>query len=339
MKIKIILSIAFLISISFESFGQNFTILDQLQDSINANSKKLNISEVLEVKNIANIKIIKLISEAIKQEKSIFFNFDSLKIISVLTSDDKNLRIFSWVIPFDDGSYSYYGIVQSYNQKNKTYLTTILTDNTAKISKPMSMSLNANKWYGSRYYNLITNKYHGKKLYTLLGWKGLDYTKKAKVIEVVDIKTNGSPTFGYGIFNLDGCEYFENDKRPKRLVYIYSADASMNMNYETQTILNEVKKSKLKSTPISKGFNSQKKAVRTKPKYQKIVGEMIVVDRLLPLNENIKGMYQFYIPALNIIDALYFEKGKWKYYADIDARNKVISPERKSKIDYNLKQD
>jgi len=63
---------------------------------------------------------------------------------------------------------------------------------------------------------------------------------------------------------------------------------------------------------------------------------MIVMDQIAATSPAMEGIYQFYIPKINVIDALYFERGKWKYYGDIDARNKGDSPQRKDNIDYDL---
>jgi len=316
--------------------AQNINFLNQLQDSIIVYSSKLTINNSAEIKNAANKKLIKLITKAARQEKSIDFGFDSLNIVSVLTSDDKVLRIFTWLIPYDDGSYLYSGVIQAYSKSKKLYGITILKDNTNRITKPMKKILTAEKWYGARYYQLITKKYHRKKYYTVIGWKGIDGVLTSKVVDVIDIKSNGRLVFGYSIFNLDESDYFPRNNHPKRVIYTFSAEVHMNLVYQQQTILKKVKESRLKSSPIAKGFNAQKKEVRTKPKYKKIVAKMIVMDQIAPTSPSMEGIYQFYIPKINVIDALYFEKGKWRYYSDIDARNKGVSPQKKDNIDYEL---
>lgn len=334
-KIFFFISIC-IFSFQFNSIAQNINFLNKLQDSILVYSSKLTISNSMEIKNEANEKLIKFITKAARQEKSIDFNFDSLKIVSVLTSDDKVLRIFTWLIPYDDGSYLYSGVIQAYSKSKKLYNLTVLNDYTTKIIRPMKKTLTAKKWYGARYYQLITKKYHGKKYYTVIGWKGIDGVLTSKVIDVIDIKSNGRLVFGYGIFNMDDSDYFTRNTHPKRVIFTFSAEVHMNLAYQQQTILKKVKDSRLKSSPIPVGFNAQKKEVRTKPKYKKIVAKMIVMDQIAPTNPSMEGIYQFYIPKINVIDALYFERGKWKYYSDIDARNEGNSPDRKDNINYEL---
>jgi len=337
---KAITSILILILISSINIkAQNIKLINQIQDSIIVYSKKLTINTPEEVKKAANEKINKFIIKATHQEKSIDFGFDSLNIISVLTSDDKLLRTFTWIIPYDDGSYGYGGVIQAYSKSKKLYNSTILKDKTSRIFNPMKKSLTAEKWYGARYYQLITKKYHRRKYYTVIGWKGIDGVVTSKVIDVINIKSNGRLIFGYGIFNMKDADAFSRNTRPKRVVLTFSAETNMNLVYQQQTILKIVKKSRLKSSPIAIGFNAQKKEVRTKPKYKKINGKMIVMDEIAPINPSMEGIYQFYIPKVNVIDALNFEKGKWKFYADIDARNKDGSPKRKENIDYDLIED
>lgn len=48
--------------------------------------------------------------------------------------------------------------------------------------------------------------------------------------------------------------------------------------------------------------------------------DMIVFDHLAPPKEGLKGQHQFYGPDFSY-DALKYEKGKWVYVPDIDARN------------------
>jgi hypothetical protein len=46
--------------------------------------------------------------------------------------------------------------------------------------------------------------------------------------------------------------------------------------------------------------------------------EQIIFDYLVPSNSKLKGIYEYYGPALNRFDALTIEKGKWIYEEDVD---------------------
>lgn len=316
--------------------GQSGQFEKQLKDSIIFYEQKLKARVPEKIQNHANERIIKLLTRLLKQENSIDINFDTLKIISVLSSDNKKLKVFSWVMIKPMGKYEYYGIVQAFDERSNQYKTTELKDKKIAISSSMKKTLTAEKWYGARYYKLITNKYKGRYSYTLLGWKGLDMTQNANVIEVIALKSNGTFTFGYNLFEIKDNEYFDNSFRPKRVIFAYSSEAHMNLNYQKQTILKKVKDGRIKRSRVKFGFSAQKKEVRTKPKYKKIVSEMIVFDELAPLNPEMTGMYAFYIPKINVLDAFYFESGKWVYYPDIDARNPTNGATRKEVIDYEL---
>lgn len=328
--------ILIVLAFSFNSYSQTKTFEQQIVDSIAYYENFITIKTPKTEQVHANNRIIVLLQRVLKQENSIKINFDTLKYISVLKSDDNKLHVFSWLLVRPLGVYEYYGIIMSFDESKKQYKTAILQDKTPQISAPMKKNLTPEKWYGARYYQLITNKFKGKNYYTLLGWKGIDMTQTAKVIEIITLKNNGLINFGYGIFDIKDNEYFKEGKSLKRLIFTFSSDAKMNMNYQQQIILKKIKEGKIKKQKPQYNFIAQNKEVRTDPKFKKIDGKMIVVDQLAPLNPEMEGMYAFYVPKVNVLDALYFEKGKWVYYVDIDARNDNPGAKRKQVIDYNL---
>jgi len=68
-----------------------------------------------------------------------------------------------------------------------------------------------------------------------------------------------------------------------RLIFEYSSNVSMSLNYDEKS-------------------------------------KRIIFDHLSPIEEALKGQYQFYAPDLSY-DALKFKKGKWQHLENIDARN------------------
>jgi hypothetical protein len=68
-----------------------------------------------------------------------------------------------------------------------------------------------------------------------------------------------------------------------RLIFEYSSKVSMSLNYDEK-------------------------------------GKRIIFDHLSPIQESLKGQYQFYAPDLRY-DALKFKNGKWQHIENIDARN------------------
>jgi hypothetical protein len=331
-----ILSIAFFLLALLPMASEAQINNKELIDSLLKYERNLLFSEKYPTQLHASKRISALLKNNLKKNNSIDISFDTLSIISVVTSKKKELRIFTWVSRESNGRYHYHGLVQSYNKRNKSYKIHELEDQSYRIHAPMKKTLSASKWYGARYYKLITKKYKGKTSFTLLGWKGIDMTKKAMVIEPIRLKSNGDISFGYPSFNLKGSEYFERNTRPRRVLFQFSAEANMTLVYDKQTILKKVRDSKVKNSRRQFGFQAQRREVRTKPKYKKIQDEFIIFDQLMPLNKNMEGMYAFYIPKINVLDALHFEKGKWTYYADIDARNKTDENPKKDNVDYDL---
>lgn len=316
------LTLILLFIINLKSYSQDIRMLDEINDSIFFYSEMLTISNPHDIKEKANTRIVWLINKALKQEKSIDYQFSGQKNISVLTSSDKKFRVISWVIPYSDYSSSYFGFVQTYNYKLKKYEVDELEDHGSDIKNPEKQTLSAANWYGARYFKLIENKSRGKYYYTLLGWRSQGLLVNSKIIEIVTLKQNGVPVFGFSSFNMGKLPDYKNVK-PKRIVFSYSSNVAMHLAYERQTIHKIIKEetTKLVKNKNNTDFSAQKEQVRIPPKTKDINSEMIVFDRLSPKSPELKGFYQFYYPELNVVDAFLWEKGKWVLYQDIDARN------------------
>jgi len=318
--------------------GQNIELLKQYKDSIKTNALLMMAAPDFNQKKIYSDRIESSVIKLIKQEKSIGFKMDSMSLVKVLTSDNKKIRLFTWVVPKSNNTYVFKGIVQTYNKNKKDYRTIKLVDKTKSISRPYSKILSAKKWYGAYYYKIIQKKRGSKYYYTLLGWKGKDKTVQSKVVEIATIKNNGDISFGYSLFKIKGYDYFKSTPSVKRLIFSYSAKATMYLSYDYQAIiLKTYKKSKNKKKKPKYGFNAQTADVKPNEKIKTIKDNMIVMDRLLPISSELKEFADFYYPESNIIDALRYEKNQWKYYPDIDARSKSSDAAKKpKKIDYNL---
>jgi hypothetical protein len=184
--------------------------------------------------------ILKGTSDSVRSEASLLFNskfetllndsgsfnydFDSLKNVSVLTSPDKSVRIYSWILPsVSKDNYSYFGFVQLHDKKlKKTSLFKLQEDN-LPTEEAEKKSLSTGNWFGSLYYKIIENKTNGHKIYTLLGWKGHNRQTTLKVIDVLVIE-KGIPKFGAPVFKTDhGVKH--------RVIFEYSSQAVMSLRY------------------------------------------------------------------------------------------------------------
>ena len=110
----------------------------------------------------------------------------------------------------------------------------------------------------------------------MIGWKGFSNFSTKKVIESLEISKNGVPKFGQPVFKI-------NDEKKKRLIFEFSARASMICRYDEQY-------------------------------------DMIIYDHLSPISSKYAGQYQYYGPDMTQ-DALLFNKGLWIYNPNVDIRN------------------
>ncbi len=282
------------------------TFAQKQSDYLAAEEKKLNALS-LKIVNAradyeryeANEAFLSGLTNCLKTEKSFSYAFDSIKAISILTSDDKKIRIFSWAVPKDDGSYEYFGIIQSYNERSKNYDIHILKDKSEEIQNPESQALKTDFWYGCVYTEIIQVKSNSRTYYTLIGWDGHTAITNSKLIEVIYLKSNGEALFGAPIFR----SYQKG--RIRRVIFTYAEQSNMYLSYEKQSYTEKKRRF----------FNRNKRKEISKSSY------MIVFDKLAPMDESLEGQYQFYVPETNIHDAFILDNGKWRYLEMIDTRN------------------
>jgi len=320
-------------------FTQDFQMIKSYEDSIVEYSNQILEAQTDAERLELNKQLSIYAEKAIRQESSIEYKFEKLHFVSIVTSNDKKLRILSWAIKMKNDQWQYFGLTQSYVKSSKSYKYNKLIDKTAKLRHADSKTLNAKKWFGAYYYKLIETRHKGKSFYTLLGWKGFDRSKSKKVIEIATIRSNGDIVFGYPLFNIRDYAYFKN-KRARRLIFTFSSQVKMFLDYDTQSIhIKKNTKKKKKSHKKQRGFRPVSKDVSSKEKIKTITKPMIVMDRLEPTNKEMTEFYEFYFPETNVVDALLFEKGKWNYFPDVDARNSLENEKNekpKKTINYDL---
>ena len=256
------------------------------------------------IKYNANDRFLTLLKEALEINNSFDYPFDSLITISRLEAPDHSFRIFTWNLPKSDGTYEHFGFIQSYNKRRKKYQVFELDDHSDELKDYEHQTLYPDNWFGAHYYKMIYTHNKKKKYYTLLGWDGNNATSDKKIVDVLTFRSNGSPVFGASIFKNYG-------KKLKRVVFEYSQKASMLLNYDNQQYYVAKKKR----------FIFRKKKKKNDVKIKKIKSGMIVFDYLMPLDESLKGRYEYYVPSVEFVDAFVWIDGKWQYIHDVDARN------------------
>lgn len=222
MKILQATIILFLITININA--QTGSIV-QLEDSIQSIFNKIILSKNDNEKLGYNSEIQNIFTKLLNKKNSFEYPFTKLKHVSKLNSDDGLLRVFTWNLPFNNGTYEYFGFIQIKSKNNNVSLIK-LTDNSDKISLPQEKILDNTNWYGALYYKILTNNYKNKTYYTLFGWDGNDNFTNKKIIETLIIKRK-TPQFGDPIIKM-------GDETYNRIIFEYSKQAKMMLRYDEQ---------------------------------------------------------------------------------------------------------
>jgi hypothetical protein len=224
-----LLLLLFVCSVFADGNAQRKGVFASLEDSIIQLHKEIILESNTIRRYQKNDSLLYLLEETMELKNSISYPFDSLKTISVLTSSDKKMRIFTWYLISDDGIHEHYGFVQVYNEEKKQYKVYSLTDRWKRMNNPASQSLTCNNWYGAVYTELVEIKGSNDNIYyTLLGWNGGDIFSQRKVIEVLSINNKRLPVFGALIFR-------GYTKTPTmRIVFEYAKHSFLFLHYDRQ---------------------------------------------------------------------------------------------------------
>lgn len=173
-------------------------------------------------------KLRTMLGSALKMEKSFEYPFDSLKAnISIVTSNDERLRIFTWFSVGDAGNYHYSGFIQ-YNDKSAHQVRLFeLNDCSDKMENIDNLTLTPQNWFGMIYYGIVDVKSRDGMVYTLLGWDGCGLYTTKKAIEPLIFTDKGQPRFGKMMVKV-------GRKKSKRLVFEYNKRATMMIQYDSQ---------------------------------------------------------------------------------------------------------
>ncbi len=280
--------------------GQRFKSVEQAEDTI-LTAVKASLTRDLtdSSRNVINQLIYNGLHEALRLPASDDYPFESLKSIVTITSPDKKFRIFHWNLPGSDGKQRYFGFIKMLGQDPPVIFP--LTDISDTLLSPDTVVLDNAHWYGSLYYKIIPGELSsGKKIYTLLGWAGRNSLITQKVIEVLMFDDHDKPRFGLKVF-----PDFK-DGNMARIIFRYSAETTMSMKYEKQSIA------------TNKRWNSKKREFD----YSLEESLMIVCDRVVPIDPQLTGQYQYYVAAGDIFDGFLFRNNCWTFLSGIDTRNK-----------------
>jgi len=180
-----------------------------------------------EDKELINHDIVTSFEEALKIPASFNYPFDSLKYMGKILSSDQRLRIYTWNIPYHNGTHQYIGYLQYVPEKTDKTEIYRLTDKSEEITNSSEAILDNNHWYGALYYDVILSKDKGNKYYTLLGFDFNDIFSSKKVIDILYFNDDNKPVFGKPVFEQGG-------KLVTRIIFEFSARVSMTLKYHKE---------------------------------------------------------------------------------------------------------
>lgn len=169
--------------------------------------------------------IREIMPSALSMDGSLDFPWSRLDRIGVVTSDDKQIRIFTWHIAEDPDHYHYFGYIQVARRRGKVEVYE-LEDKLKERNTAQKLEQSLKNWHGKLYYRVITNKYHRNTYYTLLGKDFNNSQSTIKTVEVMEIRRN-RPRFAEKIF-------FNGEERLDRMVFEYSSQVSISVSYDRQ---------------------------------------------------------------------------------------------------------
>ena len=225
MKKIFFLTLFSILTISVFSQKVSKQLIAEYEDTLKVMAHTIMNGENQAVKTEANNAFIFTLQEVLQFERSFNYPFDSLKTISIKTSSDGKVRIYTWLLKKDNGSYQYFGFVHYKNKSKKRYEIITLNDNSENIRRPENEQLDNNNWYGALYYDIIYIKKKGRKYYTLLGWDGNNDISTKKIIDVMYFSGREKIKFGASIFK-------KGKTTTKRFIIEYNATSTISVRYE-----------------------------------------------------------------------------------------------------------
>lgn len=197
--------------------------LVQAEDSLKYYLDSVRKTKVEKSKYYWNNKFRAKLEKTLELNGAFDYPFDKLTTIGKMLSPDKYFRLFNWNVENADMTQNYFGyfLVPS-NRKEKVIE---LSDRSAALEKPESLSLNNQRWYGCLYYKIILSRDRGKKEYTLLGFDMNNPATKKRIVEVVTF-SGDKANFGMDIFS------FGDKTQRKRVVFEHSAQVQMALRWE-----------------------------------------------------------------------------------------------------------
>tara|TARA_B100001093_G_scaffold518187_1_gene602193 strand:- start:2972 stop:4030 length:1059 start_codon:yes stop_codon:yes gene_type:complete len=183
-------------------------------------------AETDSLKNEANKLLIEDVEELLTMRGSFEYIFE-IDQMSIIKSPNKKFNFYNWVVPFENGTFEYYGYIQMKKRRKKELFFIKLSDKSAITSNEQYKSFSDGNWFGALYTDIVVTRYQKKNYYTLLGWDGNNNRSSKRIVEILYFNENDQPIFGAPIIKM-------NDGTRNRMILEYSKQASISIKYDPE---------------------------------------------------------------------------------------------------------
>lgn len=166
---------------------------------------------------------IETLKTALQIPNSFDYDFDLLKTVSSITSEDDKFRVFTWNLLLDSGKYMYFGAIQMNNPDSLELYG--LYDSSDYNRNVIYGQFDNRHWMGGLIYQIHHYRWKKKDYYITFGWDGQDAKTNRKVIDVLWFDNEGKPNFGEEIFDFDG-------DLQSRIIFDFNDRAAMLCRYD-----------------------------------------------------------------------------------------------------------
>jgi hypothetical protein len=155
------------------------------------------------------------------------YPFHGISKMGKIQSPDGKIRIYTWNIPWADGTNTYYGFLQYKRDEKNDIRLLELKDQSVMIKDPEQNILTAEQWYGMLIYEIVEKKFNDRYYYTLLGYDNENPFLSRKIVDVLYFFDKHEPRFGKAMFHYRG-------KLCCRILFEYSAKVQMSLKWNEQ---------------------------------------------------------------------------------------------------------
>lgn len=267
---------------SFSSIAQNKeSILKAHEDTLINMMEEIRTAHNLKLKFELNNKFEAQLRKALRMDLAFNYEFPELKKrMSTIKSPDGTFRLFNWNIEVPETEEHYFYCLVMKFDKRKGGYITIELFDKSKYEMG-DVEL---------------------KVYTHKKWLGALYYK------IIPVQ-KGAKTI-YTLLGWDGNNRMSN----KKIVETMAFQGSSGIKFGFPVFKIEDDKSKRRVI-----FQYKKQASMSLKHAVKKKKNIIIYDHLSPTSPQLEGMRDFYVPD-GSYDAFIWEKGKWNYSIDVDAR-------------------